>query len=106
MVLLNKGLKMIPTIIVKIFDYVNSSQLFFPKYIMHNCTFLYSDFSENFNFDFKKINLPLFRSVVTNLILYGLEMTYIKIPFDFLIQTLYAIKDISNDEKNEIKKEN
>jgi hypothetical protein len=73
---------------------------------MHNCSFIYSDFSENFNYDFKKVNLRLFRSVIVNLILYGLEMTYIKIPFDFLIYTLYAVKDIDNDDKNEIKKSN
>ena len=101
-----KDSKLIPTIVVKILDYVCTSELFYPKYIMHNCSFIYSDFSENFNYDFKKINLRLFRSVIVNLILYGLEMTYIKIPFDFLIYTLYAVKDIDNDDKNEIKKSN
>ena len=101
-----KNFKLIPTIVVKILDYAYTSELFYPKYIMHNCSFIYSDFSENFNYDFKKVNLRLFRSVIVNLILYGLEMTYIKIPFDFLIYTLYAIKDIDNDDKNEIKKSN
>ncbi len=90
----HKELKLIPTIIVKILDYSCSSELFYPKYIMHNCSCIFSDFSENFNFDFNKINLRLFRSLIINLILYGLEMTYINIPFDFLIYTLYAIKDM------------
>ena len=100
----HKDIKLTPTIIVKILDYVSSSELFYPKYIMHNCSFIYSDFSENFNFDFKKINLGLFRALIINLILYGLEMTYIKIPFDFLIYTLYAIKDMDKKDKTEIKK--
>ena len=101
-----KNLKLTPTVVVKILDYVCSSELFFPKYLMQNCSFIYSDFSENFNCDFKKINIRLFRSIIINLILYGLEMTYIKIPFDFLIYTLYAIKDMDKNDKNEIKENN
>ena len=98
-----KDLKMYPKIVVKILNYSNSAELFYPKNIMQNCTILYSDFSENFNYDLKKINLPLFRTLVTNLILYGIEMTDMKIPFDLLIYTLYAIKDIDKKEENEIK---
>ena len=98
-----KDLKMYPKIVVKILGYSNSAELFYPKNIMQNCTILYSDFSENFNYDLKKINLPLFRTLVTNLILYGIEMTDMKIPFDLLIYTLYAIKDIDKKEENEIK---
>ena len=102
-VIVNKDIKLFPKIVVKILGYSNSSELFYPKNILHNCTILYSDFSENFNYDLKKINLPLFRTLITNLILYGLEMTNIKIPFDLLIYTLYAIKDIDKKEENEIK---
>ena len=62
---------------------------------------LYSDFSENFNYDLKKIDLKLFRSLIVNLIFYGLEIVDVKIPVDFLIYTLYALKDIViEEEKN------
>ena len=98
MVVTCKDIKMNPKVVVKILDYVNTSDLFFPDKIYHDCSFLYSDFSENFNFDIKKINIPTFRSLITNLILYGLEMTDVQIPFDFLIYTLYAIKDFETKE--------
>ena len=98
MVVTCKDIKMNPKVVVKILDYVNTSDLFFPDKIYHDCSFLYSDFSENFNFDIKKINIQTFRSLITNLILYGLEMTDVQIPFDFLIYTLYAIKDFETKE--------
>ena len=88
-----------PIIVMKIMDYVNSSEIYLPITILQDCNFLFSDFSENFNYDLKKIDLDLFRILITNLILYGLEMIEVKIPVDFLIYTLYALKDI------EIKKE-
>ena len=88
-----------PIIVMKIMDYVNSSEIYLPITILQDCNFLFSDFSENFNYDLKKIDIDLFRILITNLILYGLEMIEVKIPVDFLIYTLYVLKDI------EIKKE-
>ena len=99
---INEKLKLTPIIVVRFKELVESSEIFFPLNILRECSMLYSDFSENFNYDLKKIDLKLFRSLIVNLIFYGLEIVDVKIPVDFLIYTLYALKDIViKEEKNE-----
>ena len=97
---LNENQKLIPIVVVKIKEYTDSSNIYFPVKILQDCTLLFSDFSENFNYDLDKINIPLLRSLIINLILYGLEMTEVKLPLDFLIYTLYAIKDYKEKKEN------
>ena len=96
---IRENLILTPIIVIKIIEYVNTSKILFPVGVFRNCAILFSDFSENFNYDLKKIDISKFRSLIINLIFYGLEMTEVKIPIDFLIYTLYALKDF------EIKKE-
>ena len=88
-----------PKVVVKIKDYAKSSEIYLPLIILQNCNFLFSDFAENFNYDLKKLDINLLRLLIVNLILYGLEMIEIKIPVDFLICTLYALKDFDKKEE-------
>ena len=88
--------KLIPKCVIRINDYVNVSEIFYPNQIYIDSSILHSDFSENFNYDLKKLNIDKLRSLLNNLILYGLEMTKVKIPFDFLIHSLYILKDFDS----------
>ena len=98
--LIKEKIKLTPIIVVKIKEYIDSAKIYSPKKLLHDITVLFSDFSENFNYDLKQVNIPLFRSIIINLIFYGLEVTDVQIPFDFLIYTLYAVKDMGNKNDN------
>ena len=96
---LNEKQKLTPIIVVKINEFTYSSEILYPLSILRECSMLYSDFSENFNYDLKKLDLKKFLSILVNLIFYGLEMVEIKIPVDFLIYTLYALKGVDTDKE-------
>ena len=98
--LIKEKIKLTPIIVVKIKEYIDSAKIYSPKKLLQDITVLFSDFSENFNYDLKQVNIPLFRSIIINLIFYGLEVTDVQIPFDFLIYTLYAVKDMGNKNDN------
>ena len=96
---LNEKQKLTPIIVIKIKEFTYSSEILYPLSILRECSMLYSDFSENFNYDLKKLDLKKFRSILVNLIFYGLEIVEIKIPVDFLIYTLYALKGVDTDKE-------
>ena len=98
--LIKEKIKLTPIIVVKIKEYIDSAKIYSPKKLLQDITVLFSDFSENFKYDLKQVNIPLFRSIIINLIFYGLEVTDVQIPFDFLIYTLYAVKDMGNKNDN------
>ena len=99
--------KLLPTIVVKIKDYVCSAKFFSPIKILKSINLIFSDFFENYNFDLKKCDIKLLREIITNLIQYGLELNSVHVPFDFLIHTLYYLKDIEKykNKNNSIIKE-
>ena len=78
---------------VKIDKYVFTSEIFLPKKIFRDSSNLFSDFSDNFNYDLKKLDISLFSKILVNLIFYGLQMPKDKIPTDFFIYALYALKN-------------
>jgi hypothetical protein len=92
--------KLLPIIVVKIKDYVCSSKFFSPIKILTSVNLLFSDFFENYNFDLKKCDIKSLRDIITNLIQYGLELNSVHVPFDFLIHTLYFLKDIEKNKNN------
>ena len=94
--------KLFPVIVVKIKDYVYTARFFSPIKILKSINLIFSDFFENYNFDLKKCDIKSLREIITNLIQYGLELSTVHIPFDFLIHTLYLLKDIEKCEKKEI----
>ena len=91
-----------PIIVVKIKEYIYTSEFFSPIKILKNISQIYSDFFENFNFDLRRIDLKSIREIITNLIQYSLELNSVKAPFDFLIYTLYSLKNIEKKKLNEI----
>ena len=94
--------KLFPVIVVKIKDYVYTARFFSPIKILKSINLIFSDFFENYNFDLRKCDIKSLREIITNLIQYGLELSTVHIPFDFLIHTLYLLKDIDKYEKKEI----
>jgi hypothetical protein len=94
--------KLFPIIVVKIKDYVYTARFFSPIKILKSINLIFSDFFENYNFDLRKCDIRSLREIITNLIQYGLELSTVHIPFDFLIHSLYLLKDIEKCEKKEI----
>jgi hypothetical protein len=98
----NKTLTQI--IVVKIKEYVYTTEFYTPMKILRTINQIYVDFFDNFNLNLKKIDLDNLRKIITNLIQYGIELNSVLIPFDFLIYTLYALKDIKGEEDIKKKK--
>ena len=102
-IILTEGKKVLkPTINIKINDYFYSSYLFSPKKIYKLSQSTYDDFFDK-DLDMSKLNIKNLRDIIINLIEYSL---YLKIyeenlPFDFLIYTLYLLR---NHEKNYLSK--
>ena len=84
-----------PTINIKINEYFYSSYFFFPKKIYKLIKSTYNDFFDKGELDMSKLMIKNVRDIITNLILFGLELNNNGelIPFDFLVYTLYAFKD-------------
>ena len=100
-----KKKKMLPIIVVKIKEYIYSSEFFSPIKILKKLNQIYSDFSENFNFELNRVNLKSLRELITNLIQYGIELNSVHVPFDFLIYTLYALRNVKKYQEENIIKE-
>jgi hypothetical protein len=94
--------KLFPIIVVKIKDYVCSAKFFSPIKILKSVNLLFSDFSENYNFELKKCDIKSLRENIVNLIQYGLELGSVHVPYDFLIHTLYYLKDIEKYKNKDI----
>jgi hypothetical protein len=94
--------KLLPIIVVKIKDYVCSAKFFSPIKILKSVNLLFSDFSENYNFELKKCDIKSLRENIVNLIQYGLELGSVHVPYDFLIHTLYYLKDIEKYKNKDI----
>ena len=89
-----------PIILVRIKDYIYTSEFYSSIKILKNISQLYTDFFENFNFDLKKIDLKLLREMITNLIQYATELNSVNVPLDFLIYTLYALREVDKMKKD------
>ena len=101
----DKKTKLSPIIVVKIKDYIYTSNFFSPIKILSLVGEIYSDFFENFNLDIKMIDLIKLREIITNLIQYGMELNSVHVPFDFLIYTLYSLRNVKNQSIDEKKEE-
>ena len=86
-----------PIIVVKIKDYIYTSEFFSPIKILKGIAFIYSDFIENFNYNIRKVDLKSIREMIVNLIQYGIELNSVKVPFDFLIYTLYSLRNTKKE---------
>ena len=103
----SKKKKLYPIIVVKIKEYIYTSEFFSSIKILKKLNQLYSDFVENFDYELRKVDLMVLREMITNLIQYGLEINSVHVPFDFLIYTLYALRNVEKyKEENIIKEKN
>lgn len=98
-----------PMIVVKIKDYVFSSKFFSTKKVFKLIKRSYNELMKKEKLELSEINIEIVRKVISNLILYGIELNTKEeiIPTDLMIYTLYLLKDFvnkNNDEK--IEKEN
>ena len=105
----------LPIIVIKIRDYANSSLLYSPKKVYKFTKEIYNEFYDKYDLDISKSKIIKIRECLINLILYGIELNKNKeslIPLDFLINTLYLLKDFQekqdknkNDKKEKAKEE-
>jgi len=104
-IILKEGKKILqPTINIKIKDYFYSSYLFSPKKIYKLSQSTYDNFFDK-ELDMSKLNIKNLRDIITNLIEYSLHLKNNEeiIPFDFLVYTLYLLRNHEKKYKTENK---
>ena len=82
-----------PVIQIKIKDYIYSSYIFPPKRIYNLSKLSFNYFFDNTDLDINKLNLTNIRDIITNLIQYSLVLNDDFLPTEYLIYTLYLLKD-------------
>ena len=82
-----------PIIQIKIKEYIYSSYIFLPKKIYNLSKNSYNYFFDNTDLDMNKLNLTNIRDIITNLIQYSLVLNDDFLPTEYLIYTLYLLKD-------------
>ena len=100
----------LPRIVIKIQDYSNSSLFYSPRKVYKFTKEIYNEFYDKHGLDISKVKIIKIRECLINLILYGIELNKNKeglIPLDFLVNTLYLLKDFQEKEikDNDNKKE-
>ena len=107
-IILNEGKKVLkPTIHLKIKDYFYSSYLFSPKKIYKLSQSIYDDFFDK-ELDMSYLNIKNLRDIITNLIVYALHLKPNEeiIPSDFLVYTLYLLRNHEKKYKHKMHKNN
>ena len=90
-----------PIIQVKVKEFVHSSEFFSPKKIYKLAQSTFNDFFDNAELDMSKLKIKNVRDVITNLIIYGMELNQEEefLPVEYLIYTLYLLKDFEDKDK-------
>ena len=85
-----------PIIQVKVKEFIHSSEFFAPKKIYKLAQSAFNDFFDNAELDMSKLKIKSVRDVITNLIIYGMELNQEEefLPVEYLIYTLYLLKDL------------
>ena len=86
-----------PTIVVKIKEYFYSADFLSPKKIYRYSQNTFNDFFENANLDLNKIKIKNVKDVIVNLILYGRELKDLSPFVDFLVYSLYLLRNIKTN---------
>ena len=90
-------------IVIKIKDYIYSSRFFSPQKIYKDSENIFEDFFDNYNLDFKALNISRLRELILNLIQYGVELDKNPIPVGFLMNTLYKLRNFEQIYQNDKK---
>ena len=96
-----------PIIVLKIKEYANTSLFYSPKKIYKLSQKIFDEYFDKYDLDNSKLKINKIRECITNLILYGRELNKEKkgiIPLEFLVNTLYLLKDFKENEENEKEK--
>ena len=91
-------------IVIKIQDSVNSSFFYSPKKLYKFAKTLYNEFFDTYELDISKLKIVKIRECLINLILYGTELNKNKegiLPLDFLVNTLYLLRDFQENENKD-----
>ena len=86
-----------PIIVIKINDYVYQSKFYSSQKIFRDSENIFEDFFDNYNFDFAYLDINKLREIILNLIQYGLELDDNPLPVGYLINTLYLLRNIEEE---------
>ena len=105
-IILGNKKKLLPAIVIKIKEYTYSADFLSPKKIYKFSQNIFNSFFESEDLDVNKIKIRTLRAVILNLIMYGKEIKEIGSLVDFLIYSLYLIRNLgTNINKESIEKE-
>ena len=78
-----------PQILIKINNYIFTSKLFTPWKLFKDSENIFEELFDINNLDISFLDLDKLREIIVNLIIYGKELEYSKIPVNYLVNSLY-----------------
>ena len=97
--ILSKNNKLMqPKIYIKVNEFTHQSELYTPKKIYRLLQFAFNDFFKQ-NFNYQKLKTKTVIDSIVNLILFANELNKNEnfLPFNYLVYSLYFLKDFKND---------
>ena len=85
-----------PQILIKINNYIFTSKLFTPWKLFKDSENIFEELFDINNLDISFLDLDKLREIIVNLIIYGKELEYSKIPVNYLVNSLYLLRNLEN----------
>ena len=85
-----------PQIVIKINDYVHKSKFYTPWKLFKDSENIFEDLFDNYNLDYYYLDIIKLREIILNLIVYGTELEEGKIPVNYLMNTLYLLRNFED----------
>ena len=85
-----------PQIVIKINDYVHKSKFYTPWKLFKDSENIFEDLFDNYNLDDYYLDIIKLREIILNLIIYGTELEEGKIPVNYLMNTLYLLRNFED----------
>ena len=85
-----------PQIVIKINDYVHKSKFYTPWKLFKDSENIFEDLFDNYNLDSYYLDIIKLREIILNLIVYGTELEEGKIPVNYLMNTLYLLRNFED----------
>ena len=90
-----------PQIVIKINDYVFKSKFYTPRKLFKDSENIFEDLFDNYNLDSSYLDMNKLREIILNLIQYGIELEESKIPVDYLMNTLYMLRNFEDKKSDD-----
>ena len=90
-----------PQIVIKINDYVHKSKFYTPWKLFKDSENIFEDLFDNYNLDDYYLDIIKLREIILNLIVYGTELEEGKIPVNYLMNTLYLLRNFEDKTSGE-----